>query len=132
MKTTIRFLCSFSLLASLAAFGSIEVQKVSVADLLDAPATFDGKDVRATAVVEGFQQKTSRRGNKYFTFKLKDGEKAVNVFSQGTSDPELKAGMKVEVTGVFRKEKKVGDIVFKNEIEATKQDGKPYGVKPIK
>ncbi len=116
-------------MGALAAFA---VDKVTVAELLKQPDKFNGKAVEVTAAFQGFQQKTSRAGNKYFTFKLKDGDKLVNVFCRGTLEPPPKEGSKLKVVGLFRKEKLVGDMVFKNEIDATKQDGKEYGVFEVK
>lgn len=112
---------AFFALAALAAI-AFATEKAKVADLLKDADKFDGKIVEATGKVADFQQKTSRAGNKYFVFKLKDGDQAVNVYSQGEAKPVLKDGDKVKVTGTYRKEKKVSNFTVKNEIDITKSD----------
>jgi Cu/Zn superoxide dismutase len=102
------------------------------------PSKFDKKEVKVVGKVEDFKQKTSRKGNHYFTFKVVSVEKkdeALNVYSQGKMEPELKDGDKVEVWGVFRQEKKVQDFTVKNEIDATtleEKGKKKFGVKLIR
>lgn len=107
--------------------------KVPLGDLLKDPKNFDGKTITVAGSVSEFKQKTSRKGNKYFTFTMKgEGKQEVNVYSQGEASADVKDGAKVEVTGVFRQEKKVLDFTVKNEIDATKVDGKENGVKVVK
>jgi len=105
--------------------------KLSLPELQQEPAKYDGKVVEVTAPVAGFKQKTSQAGNKYFTLKLAEDGKTVNDYSRGELGKELKDGAKVMVTGIFRVEKKLGSLVFKNEIDCTKQEGKPYGIKEV-
>ncbi|HRK23080.1 MAG TPA: hypothetical protein PLX06_14775, partial [Fimbriimonadaceae bacterium] len=72
---------------------------------------------------------TSRAGNKYFTFVLVQGDKAkVNVYSQGEAASDLKDGVNVKVIGIYKVEKKLGTMTFKNEIDATKVKDKPNGI----
>jgi cytochrome c-type biogenesis protein CcmE len=116
---------------------ALAVDKVPLADLVKEPKTYDGKTITVTGVVADFKQKTSRIGNKYFTFKLAKSEKEkdkdiVNVYSQGEAGEGVKDGAKVVVTGVFREEKKLKDFSVKNEIDATKVKDKENGVKVLK
>lgn len=110
-----------------------EVQKATVAELLAEGKKYDGKTISTSGVVAEFKQKTSRAGNKYFTFVLQQGEKSsVNVYSRGEAEAELKNGVKAGVIGVFRVEKKVQDFTVKNEIDASKVKDKENGVKVLK
>jgi cytochrome c-type biogenesis protein CcmE len=112
---------------------AIAASKVPLADLLKDPKAYDGKTISVTGAVAEFKQKTSRKGNKYFTFTMKGEEKQVlNVYSQGEAETGIKDGSKVVVTGVFRQEKKVLDFTVKNEIDASKVEGKENGVKLVK
>ncbi len=94
----------------------------------------DGKVVTVKGSVLDFKQKTSKKGNPYFTFKLatKSKENPLNVYGQGTLNLELKDKAKVEITGKFVKEKTVGNATYKNEVDVTakSKDDKP-GVKLI-
>jgi hypothetical protein len=44
---------------------------------------------------------------------------------------DLKDGQMVEVRGIYKVEKKVGTMTFKNEIEISAVKGKKYGVKVL-
>jgi hypothetical protein len=127
------FRISFGL-ALAAACIALAVETVAIADLLKEPAKFDGKAVTVTGKVLGFKQKTSKAGNPYFTMKVapKEGD-AVSVYGRGTSEKEFKDNVTVVVTGKFAKEKKVGAVTFKNEIDVTKSDDdkatKDFGIK---
>jgi len=117
------------------AFGFDKVVQVSLADLAKDPKAYDTKTIETSGVVADFKQKTSRAGNKYFTFKLRVSEKettGVSVYSQGEAEEAVKDGAKVKVVGVFREEKKVYDFTVKNEIDATKVKDKENGVKVVK
>lgn len=117
------------LLCVFAATFALAAEKVGLADLAKDPKKFDGKVIETSGVVSEFKQKTSRAGNKYFTFVLAQGkEEKVNVFSQGEADSDLKDGVKAKVVGLYRIEKKLGTMTFKNEVDATKVKDKPNGV----
>jgi len=66
------------------------------------------------------RETTSRRGNDYTTFKLRDpnGSEVLNVFTWG--HPTLGNGDCVLVEGVFEVEHHQGQYTFRNELEATK------------
>jgi len=116
-------------LGVLAASFALAVEKVGLGDLFKETKKFDGKVVETSGEVADFKQKTSRAGNKYFTFSLIAGEKVkIGVYSQGEADSAIKNGAKVKVVGIFREEKKVQDFVVKNEIDATKKKDQPNGV----
>lgn len=82
----------------------------------------DGKTVQVRGVVADFKAKTSKKGNKYFTFDLVEGKKSVAVYGRGELPKAPRAGDKVLVSGRFRKEKKLGDKTFINEIELDVRD----------
>lgn len=104
---------------------------LSVDALMKDGKKHDKKDVTVRGRVDRFEAKTSKAGNKYTTFQVL-GEKAkVNVYMRDHLKTPFKKGDLVEVKGVFRLEKKVGERVFKNEIEITAKDGKSYGAKKI-
>jgi len=90
---------------------------VTVSDLAKKAADFDKKTVQTTGKVEKFEQRTSRKGNAYFVFDLIEGKERVHIYGQGKLDVKVKDGDKLKVTGFFRKEKKIGDRSFKNEIQ---------------
>jgi cytochrome c-type biogenesis protein CcmE len=103
---------------------------VTVDDVLGDIERFDKQGIVAVkGVVSDFVQKTSARGNKYFTFKLKGGKGELNVFSNGEAPAELKNKAEVVATGIFRKTKKLAEFEVKNEIDASPVKGKPNGVK---
>lgn len=131
MKSLRFAFCSGLLLAAFA----LAIDKISIPELLKEAKTYDGKTVETTGFVDQFKQKISRAGNKYFTFKLRAGEKdsaSINVYSQGEAEETIKDGVKVKVIGVFREEKKVMDFTVKNEVDATKVKDKENGVKVLK
>lgn len=111
---------------------ALAVEKPTVAELLKDPAKFDKKEVQVTGTMSEFKQKTSKIGNKYFTLKLKDGNKWVSVYSRGELEHVPKDGTKIQVSGVFRAETKVGENTFKNEIDCSVKEGKKYGVAEVK
>lgn len=94
----------------------------------------DGKVVTITGKVDKFEEKTSKKGNKYTVFKVKGTKESISVWIKNHLEAAKKPanGDIVEVTGFFKKEKKVGDLVFKNEIDASSVKDKPYGVKVTK
>jgi len=102
------------LLASLAWAG----EKISVADLLQNPERYDGKTVIVEGKIISYQERFSRRGNPYTTFRLEDNGFSVAVFAWGHLG--LKDGLRVRVSGVFQKVKQVGRYTFYNEINAYK------------
>lgn len=112
--------------AVLAAPASVKPQQV-----LKERDKWHTKEVASAGVVAEFEAKTSKRGNPYTVFKLTEGDAKINVYLRGRlpADKPIKNGDKVVVTGIFRKEKKVGSAVFRNEIDATPKKDKPYGVK---
>lgn len=118
----------------LLAFAAVAVgaDKVDLADLVKDPKKYDGKVLETTGKVADFKQKTSRAGNKYFTLTLIQGDAAkVNVYSQGEAAKEIKDGVTAKVVGVYRIEKKLGTMVFKNEIDVTKVKDKPNGIEIV-
>lgn len=125
-----RFLSlSLVLLLFVVAFAA---ETVGVPALLKDPAKFDGKPVAVTGKVQEFRQRTSRAGNKYFTFKLGEGKETVNVYGRGELKPPVKYGDRVTATGTFRKEKKLRDFTVKNEIDVSPKSGEKFGVVPAK
>lgn len=111
---------------------AMAAEKVAVGDLIKEADKYDNKTVRVIGKVVGFKQKTSKAGNSYFNFKLDADGKKITVYGQGKLEKELKDDQKVEVIGLFKKEVKVGDNVFKNELDVTKKDSikdsKEFGI----
>jgi RecG-like helicase len=108
--------------------------KTTVAELVKSPEKFDGKEIIVSGKVKAHHQKQSRRGNAYTVFKLVDGKKEISVYMRSHAAAKAKAnnGDTVQLTGIFKKEKTIGSVVFRNEIDVTKKTGKPYGVKITK
>lgn len=97
--------------------------KAKISEILKDADKHTGKIVDVSGKVEKFEQKTSRRGNKYFKFVLKDGDQELNIYGQGEQTPALKDGQKVRVQGTYRKEKKLpgnSNVTIKNEVDVTK------------
>ncbi|RYG22396.1 hypothetical protein EON82_17210 [bacterium] len=118
---------SFLLVAAVALANEYEVAKVSA--VVKNPAKFDGKKLSIKGKVAKFKAKTSKAGNPYFTFKLEEGKEQISVYGRGKLKSEPKNGDTVTVSGKFAKEKKLGDLTFKNEIDVTEKPGEGFGVK---
>ena len=119
----------FALVASVA----FAAEVLTVDKLIEKADTHNNNDVVVTGKVSDFQAKTSKAGNPYTNFKLKGENTVASVYFQGHMESAPRNGDTVEVTGVYRKEKKVNDsFTVKNEIDATKKQGKKYGVKVTK
>jgi starvation-inducible outer membrane lipoprotein len=106
---------------------ALAAEKVAVADLLKDPAKYHDKEITIEGKVAKFEQRTSRKGNPYFLFDV-NGKDGIHVYGRGKLEPKLENGKTVTVTGKFRKEKKLGDRVIKNEIEVDLKK-KPITVK---
>jgi RecG-like helicase len=106
---------------------------VSIPELLIARDKHHEKPVTVSGKVADFEARTSRRGNKYTVFKLSENKQTVNVWLRGHLEAKdaPKNGDRAAVTGIYRKEKKVGQMTFNNEVDATAKKGQPYGVKVL-
>jgi len=93
-----------------------EPSQTTMEKILSARESYDGKEVSVSGKVSHLKLKTSKRGNDYTTFTL-SGDGSLNVYSRGHA--QVKQGQTVRVTGIYRKEKRVGKYTFRNEIEAT-------------
>ena len=124
----IRSTCILTLVIAATAFA--QVQTTTVAIMKDGKK-FDKKEVVVKGKVEDYKRKTSRKGSKYTSFKVSDGGKFLNVYMKDHLPKDLKDGQMVEVRGIFKVEKKVGTMIFKNEIEISAVKGKKYGVKVL-
>jgi hypothetical protein len=79
--------------------------------------SYDGKEVFVSGTVSAnLKLKTLKSGKEYTTFSLlSDSGKRIKVFFWGKL--KLQGGLKVKVTGIYHKVKKVGEYTFRNEIE---------------
>lgn len=129
------FIPAVALFAVALAFAA---EKVTVAQLLKTPEKFDGKAVTLTGKAVKFQQKTSKAGNAYYTMKLvgASDDERISIYGRGKLGVELKDDQKVTITGKFAKEKKVGTVTFKFEVDVSKDDDdkatKDFGIKVVK
>ncbi len=112
MKRSLTLLSAFAFAVALAG------PKLSISDVVKSPDKFDKKVITLSGVVDKFQAKTSRIGNKYFVFELKSGKDFVNVYGRGELAKPLSNGQRAEVKGPFEKEHKMKDFSVKNQIEA--------------
>jgi hypothetical protein len=127
MKRLLAFGFVFAFAVAMAA------ESVSVGDLLKDPAKYDKKVITVTGMVSKFKAKTSKAGNKYFTFTLEEKKEHIAVYGQGELSPEPKNGDRVEATGEFAKERSSGDLIFKNELDVSKKGAESKnGVKVVK
>ncbi|MEQ1821950.1 MAG: cytochrome c maturation protein CcmE [Fimbriimonadaceae bacterium] len=133
MRTTKLSVFSLIVLSAVA----FAAEKVAISDLLKKADDFDKKTVVLVGKVDNFKAKVSKAGNPYFTFKLLDDkDNKVSIYSRGKLEKDLEDGQKVEVTGTFKKESKVGANTFKNEVDISKDENdkktKDFGVKVVK
>lgn len=124
--------CTSVAVAALLALAALAIAPVTVDDLIKNVDKYNDKTITVVGRVADYSEKTSKKGNPYITFLLRGKSETANIYLQGRLKKSLKNGDQVEVTGMFRKEKKVGDRAFKNEIDATAEKGKPDNVKPAK
>lgn len=117
MKKLLTFLA-----ISVAAF-AVAAGAITPSDVLKKRDQYDKKVVTVAGTVKAFKAKTSKAGNDYLTFNLVSGKDSINVFSHGKLAKPLADGTKVEVKGVFVKEKTVGKMTFKNEVDASGKKG---------
>ena len=109
---------------------------LNVDALIQGADRYDGKVVVVRGTIEQFRQRKSRAGNDYVTAVIKGQKSTANVYVRGKMDPEPKKRDRVEVMGIFRKEKKLQGFSVKNEIDAgvdRKDDTtKNFGMKILK
>jgi cytochrome c-type biogenesis protein CcmE len=120
------------LIVSAVAFAA---QTEKIADIVANQAKYDGKEVSVTGKVSNYKSKTSKSGRDYTTLDVVDAGKTVAVYAQGKLSPEPKDGDKVEVTGKYAKEKKIGGekgFTVKNQIDASGKKDKPANIKIVK
>jgi hypothetical protein len=80
------------------------------------PDRFDNTVVTTLGKIRNLSERTSRKGNQYFTLCLDDGTTCLSVFSFGRSP--CREGASATVEGTFRKVKTLpGGRTFYNEIE---------------
>lgn len=120
----------FPVLAALACV-ALAADKLTAAQVLKDAEKYDGKILTVVGKIAKFEQKTSKIGNKYFTFEIKEGDAVVNGYGRGECKPPLKEGDKVEAIGKFAKTKTVKDFIVKNEIDVSPVKDKPNGVKKV-
>ncbi|HRI44522.1 MAG TPA: cytochrome c maturation protein CcmE [Fimbriimonadaceae bacterium] len=125
-------LCRASLvLLLLLASAAFAGEQLTVEALLKNAKAHDGKTVAVIGTVTEYNEKTSKRGNPYVTFKLKGTKEVAAVYLQGRLKKACKNGDTVIVEGKFVREKKVGEAVYKNEIDATPAKGAADRVKIV-
>ena len=100
-----------------------------IADILKTPAKYDGKAIVVKGRVKDLKAKTSKAGRDYYLFELVDGKTTLKVYGGDKLAKPPKDGDKVTVTGRYAHERKVGDRVFKDEIDASTRLDKAFGVK---
>ncbi|MFM9872425.1 MAG: hypothetical protein ACKVQS_03045 [Fimbriimonadaceae bacterium] len=126
---------SVLVLAVLVSAVAFAASAMTVDKLLKDKDKLDGKDVIVTGTVAEYKAHVSKAGNPYITFKLKGASSTANVYLRGKLEGNAapKDGDTVEVSGVYRKEKKVNaKFTSKDEIDASKADKKKFGVKITK
>jgi hypothetical protein len=93
---------------------------VPICSIIAKPTSFDHQSVSLAGTIAGLRETTSRRGNEYTTFKLRDpsGCGDLNIFTWG--HPTLANGDHVRVDGIFETEHHQGQYTFYNEVQASK------------
>jgi hypothetical protein len=94
--------------------------EVPVCSIIAKPTSFDHQNVSLEGTITGLRETTSRKGNEYTTFKLRDpsGCGDLNIFTWG--HPTLANGDHVRVDGIFETEHHQGRYTFYNEVQASK------------
>jgi hypothetical protein len=107
-------------LALLASVASLDAAEVAICSLVAKPSSFDRQVITFQGTATAVKKTTSRRGNDYTLFKLQGpgGCGAVDVFIWG--HPKLSDGDRIRVEGVFETVHHQDQLVFHNQIEATK------------
>ncbi|MBI1334044.1 MAG: hypothetical protein JST12_10930 [Armatimonadetes bacterium] len=121
---------SLSLIAA-AAF-ALAVESVTPSDIVKSPDKFDKKEATVVGFVKKFKARTSKAGNDYFIFDLTKGGDKIAIYGHGKLEKDLKDGDKVEVKGIFTKEKTVGQSTFKNELDCSGKRGEKPNLKVLK
>jgi phosphatidate phosphatase PAH1 len=116
-------------LFSLVLFAPAKPIPAKVAEVLKAPAKYDGKAVTVKGKVAEFKARTSKAGRDYYTFDLVDGKAKLKVYGGNKLTVAPKDGDSVTVTGKYAKERKVGERTFKDEVDASARLDKAFGVK---
>jgi len=119
LKYTLRalFLLLFLLSFFLQAHNALAGEKITVKEILANPNKYDGQEVTIQGEATKIKPRTSKEGNDYTRFTLKDESgKGMNIFTRG--HPLITEGQKVTVTGIYQKVKRVGRHTFHNEVKA--------------
>jgi hypothetical protein len=105
------------LVASMAMLVSSFVRAEEICSVLKNPGQYDHQMVTVQGTASAVAETTSRRGNDYTTFRVRDANGCtVKVFSWG--HPGIKNGDGAEVIGTYEQVKHVGTYTFYNEIDA--------------
>ena len=114
-------------LPTFAADDSPKAVPAAVVDIAKDMKKFDGKYVKVTGNVSGFEQRTStEKAHKYVVFRLNDKESSIEVFAFG--EYKFKNGDRVIVTGTFTNQNRV----MKYQIDATQNKNGSIELEPIK
>lgn len=92
-------------------------EAISPHELLADPDRFDGQTVTVQGAIEKFREGTSREGNLFYKFRVRDGQSAVRIF--GLGQLPCRNGMQVTVTGVFEKVNRMSARPSYYEVSAT-------------
>lgn len=107
----------------------VKPMPAKIADVLKSPSKYDGKAVVVKGKVAHFKAKTSKSGRDYYLLELEDGKASLKVYGGDKLPKPVKDGDVVTVTGKYAHARKVGDRVFKDEIDASTRLDKTFGVK---
>ena len=109
-----------AILALLASGASADAADVAICSLVAKPSNFDRQMITFQGTAREVKKKTSRRGNDYTLFKLQGPGSCgtVDVFIWGHL--KLSDGDHVRVEGVFETVHHQDQLVFYNQVEATK------------
>ena len=115
-----KFFFSIFLVVSIAlgSFSICSAVDTTAEKIITKKDSYDGKQVSVKGTVSNLKFRTANVKDDYTTFVLVGGSGGrVNVFIWGNL--KLKAGQKVQVTGVYRKVRKTSQRNYYNEIEAS-------------
>jgi len=91
-------------------------QEVNITQIYDNTDMFHKKNVSVKGYISDYQERVSKRGNRYTVFQLYNDYGSMTVHYQGHMG--LSSGLRVCLKGEFLKEKRVRNLRFYNQIEA--------------
>ena len=90
---------------------TLAAEKVSLQEILSNPDKYDGQEVSVQGKASKINPRTSKKGNDYMTFTLRDESgKGMNIFTFG--HPPISDGRRLRLEVYFGRSKRLGSTFF--------------------